>query len=202
MNSIPIPSKTVHRTFPISGLILAVSLSWGSMSIGAAEPPKVGDKAPGFTLKTLDNRPVGLKELTQSGAGILVVLRGWPGYQCPVCDLQVRAFLQSSAELAEAKAQVVFVYPGPAKDLEAHGKEFLESKESKWPDHFQFVLDPDYSLVNAYGLRWNSPNETAYPSTFVVDGSKTIQFVNISHSHGGRTKPEEILAAVAKVVRK
>ncbi len=49
----------------------------------AATTPKVGDAAPNFTLQTLDNKSVELQQFTATQAVVLVVLRGWPGYQCP-----------------------------------------------------------------------------------------------------------------------
>lgn len=160
-----------------------------------SKPLKVGDKAPDFSLKSLDDQTVRLGELTAKGNVVLIVLRGWPGYQCPVCDRQVQDFIASEAGFADAKAQVVFVYPGPADDLKAHAGEFKRWKGKQWPKEFLYVLDPDYAMVNAYGLRWDAPRETAYPSTFVMDKNRKLQFVKISHTHGDRTKATEVLEA-------
>jgi peroxiredoxin len=160
----------------------------------AGTPPKVGDKASDFTLKTLDDQTVRLSELTASSNVVLVVLRGWPGYQCPLCNSQVHDFIGSAPAFAKANARVVFVYPGPADDLKAHAKEFLENKQ--WPKGFDFVTDPAFAMVNAYGLRWDAPHETAYPSTLILDRKGVVQFVQISHSHGDRTKASAILEEV------
>jgi thioredoxin-dependent peroxiredoxin len=157
----------------------------------AAEPPKVGDKAPDFTLKTLDDHTVRLSESTAKRNVVLVLLRGWPGYQCPICDRQVRDFIDSASSFAEAKAQVVFVYPGPANDLKPHAQEFKEWKGKQWPKEFLYVLDPDYTLVNANNLRWDAPHETAYPSTFVLDRKGVVRSAKISHTHGGRATASE-----------
>ena len=169
------------------------------LALTAAEPPKVGDKAPDFTLKTLDDQTVKMSELTAKGNVVLVVLRGWPGYQCPICDTQVHDFIASASGFADAKAQIVFVYPGPASDLKAHAEQFKNWKGKEWPKEFLYVLDPDYTLVNAYNLRWDAPKETAYPSTFVIDGKGMIRFSKVNHSHGDRTKAEEVLAEVKKL---
>jgi peroxiredoxin len=159
-------------------------------------PLKVGDKAPDFTLKTLDDQSVRLSEVAAKGNVVLIVLRGWPGYQCPICDRQVHDFMASAAGFSEAKAQLVFVYPGPANDLKAHAEEFKSLKGKQWQKDFFYVLDPDYTMVNAYGLRWDAPRETAYPSTFVLDKKGMIRFAKISRSHGDRTTATEILQAV------
>jgi peroxiredoxin len=169
------------------------------LALAAAEPPKVGDKAPDFTLKTLDDQTVHLSELTAKGNVVLVVLRGWPGYQCPICDTQVHDFIAAASGFADAKAHLVFIYPGPATDLKAHAEEFKNWKGKVWPKEFLYVLDPDYTFVNSYNLRWDAPKETAYPSTFVLDKKGSVRFVKISHSHGDRTKAAEILDDVKKL---
>src|SRR5271169_1185845 len=65
-----------------------------------------------------------------------------------------------------AGAQVLMVYPGPSGDLKADAAEFLQDKN--WPADFRLVLDPDYSFTKTYGLRWDAPKETPYPSTFII----------------------------------
>ena len=175
--------------------LLACSLP---STLTAAELPKVGDKAPDFSLKTLDDQTVRLSDLMSAGKVVLVVLRGWPGYQCPICERQVEDFIASAAAFDSAKARVVMVYPGPADDLKAHAKEFLAMKGKQWPKDFIYVIDPDYILVNAYGLRWEAPRETAYPSTFVLDAKGIVRFAKVSKSHGDRARASEILAELKR----
>ena len=157
-------------------------------------PPVVGDQARDFTLVSLEGADVTLSKLTQGGPVVLVVLRGYPGYQCPICSLQVAGLQRSKSKLAKASAQVVLVYPGEAAELDQRAKEFLRGKEL--PKGFQMVLDPDYAFTLAYGLRWDAPRETAYPSTFVIDSENVVRFAKVSKSHGGRAKPAEIIAAL------
>jgi peroxiredoxin len=198
MNPIlPFASQTTWRA--ILAATLAFLVCANSPVLSAAEIPKVGDKAPDFTLKTLDDQTVTLSALTAKSNVVLVLLRGWPGYQCPVCDRQVQDFINSKSDFAEAKAQVVFVYPGPAEDLKAHAQEFKDWKNKQWPGEFLYVLDPDYTMVNAYALRWDAPKETAYPSTFVIDNRGVVRFAKVSHSHGDRTKAADVLAEVKKL---
>jgi peroxiredoxin len=168
-------------------------------TVNADEPPKVGDKAPDFTLKTLDDKSISLSELETKGTVVLVVLRGWPGYQCPICDRQVHDFVESASNFAKIKTQLVFVYPGPAEDLKSHALEFKDWKGKQWPKNFLYVLDPEYALVNAYSLRWDAPRETAFPSTFVLDNKGIIRFAKISHSHGSRATAMEVLAELKKL---
>ena len=156
-----------------------------------AAAPKVGDKAPDFALMTLDDQTVRLSDMTATGKVVLIVLRGWPGYQCPICTRQVQDYIASTSDFAIAKARVVMVYPGPAEDLKAHAEDFLKNKQ--WPREFVFLTDPNFTMVNTYGLRWGAPSETAYPSTFLVDPKGIVRFAKISRSHGDRTKATDVV---------
>ncbi len=91
----------------------------------------------------------------------------------------------------------MFVYPGPATDLDKYAKEFVGGKS--FPENFRFLIDPDFKFTEQYHLRWNKPQETAYPSSFVIDNQGIIQFAKISHSHGDRASSSELLDALAKL---
>lgn len=185
--------------FSFRGLLFYVAtLAFATIGLCGAEAPQVGEVAPAFTLKSLDGDYIRLSELTARGPVVLVVLRGWPGYQCPICDRQVNELVTAQAAFAAAKAVVVFVYPGPAADLALHAAEFKTMKGREWPAEFRYGLDPDYTVVSAYGLRWDAPKETAYPSTFIIDGRGVVHFAKISHTHGDRTKASDILAKLNK----
>jgi peroxiredoxin len=184
--------------------LVVVTLSVGSIApsigaderkMGSSDPPTVGDKAPDFTLKDLDGKAISLSDSLKSGPVVIVVLRGYPGYQCPICMKQFAELLSKSKGFAESKATLVFIYPGPATDLDKHAKEFIGGKS--FPDNFRFLIDPDYKFTEQYKLRWNAPAETAYPSTFVVDSKGIVRFAKVSHSHGGRAASTEILEALA-----
>jgi len=165
-------------------------------AVFAAAPPAVGDKAPDFSLPTFDGKSKQFSQLAADRTTVLLVLRGYPGYQCPFCTRQFRDFLQNSAAFAHAGARVVFVYPGPPARLADRATEFLGS--TRLPEHFDLLIDPDYTFTNRYGLRWDANGETAYPATFVLDPTGTIIFEKISRSHGGRTSATEILEVLPK----
>jgi peroxiredoxin len=160
----------------------------------AATAPKVGDKAKDFTLKTLDEKEVQLSRLTKEGPVVVVVLRGWPGYQCPICTKQVADLMSKADDFAAAKARVVLIYPGPADRLGEHAREFAMGKNFK--ADFSFVTDPGFSFTNAYHLRWDAPKETAYPSTFIVGTDGVIKFAKVSTGHGDRSSAAELLKAL------
>lgn len=159
--------------------------------------PKVGDQASGFTTQSLSGEEFSFDPKSTKEATVLVFIRGYPGYQCPICTRQVGQLASKSAEFAKAGARVLFVYPGPAAGLLGKAKAFKGSKGL--PENFQMVLDGDYKIVNAYNLRWDAKNETAYPSTFVVDQTGTIRYAKISKTHGDRADSAEVLAAVKQL---
>jgi len=156
---------------------------------------KIADTAADVEFQPLaGEKKIKLSELTKEGPVVLVVLRGWPGYQCPICSRQLSGLARHADEFAELGATVVFVYPGPADNLAQRAKEFLRDREL--PQHFVYAMDPDYAFTNLYGLRWDAPRETAYPSTFVLDTNRVVTFRTISTSHRGRPPADDVLAAV------
>jgi peroxiredoxin len=172
-------------------LTLAVSTVLGATL--RAETPAVGNKAPDFTLNTPTGTPVQLSKDFHQASTVLIVLRGYPGYQCPFCQKQLHDYIEHAAEFAAKKTKVVLVYPGPPADLDQRAQEAL-AKQANLPSNITLVIDPDYKVTNLYGLRWDAPHETAYPSTFVLDRNGKIVFEKISHTHGDRTSAQDVLA--------
>ena len=174
-------------------LTLASALSL----VAFAQTPATGAKAPDFTLSTPTGTTVELANSTAKSTTVLVVLRGYPGYQCPYCTKQVHDFAEHSADFAAKKVNVLLVYPGPPAELEQHAKEFLAQQQAELPNNVQLVIDPNYKVTNLYGLRWDAPHETAYPSTFILDSHNKILFEKISHSHGDRTSAQDVLTQLS-----
>jgi len=166
-------------------------------------PPEVGQQARDFELppinvdSTEEIENVSLAKTVEKGPVVLVVLRGYPGYQCPLCTRQVGSLIGKADELKELSATVLFIYPGSAKKLNQRAVEFM--KETTLPENFALLLDPDYTFTNAYGLRWDEPKETAYPSTFVIDGKNVVRFAIISKTHGDRSDVKEVLKIVKSI---
>src|SRR5690349_14193561 len=124
-----------------------------------AATPNRGAKAPDFALSTPEGQQVRLSDLTAKGKVVLVVLRGYPGYQCPYCQKQVHDLQLSASRFAQIGAQLLLVYPGPPAELDQKAKEFV-AKQGELPANFHLVIDPDYKFTNQYSLRWDAPNET------------------------------------------
>lgn len=191
------PRLSCSRLFPVLGFACMLSVAIVPMSVAAAdagELPVVGAEASDFELTSVSGELSGevrLGDVVGDSPVVLVVLRGYPGYQCGLCARQAGELVAKAEQFASKNAKVLMVYPGPKDKLEERAKEFLNGQSL--PSPFTMLLDPDYEFTNAYGLRWDAPNETAYPSTLIIDGSGKFSFVRISKSHGGRVRADEIL---------
>ena len=185
------------RTIASATALLAVIVSSGSVSVVAAEenkPPAVGVMAPKLELESYDTGTVKLAEVLRKGPAVVMVLRGNPGYQCPLCTRQVGQFIAAAEDFSAANATVVMVYPGPEEKLDVKANEFLN--DTKLPDGFHLLVDPDYTFTNEWHLRWDVPKETAYPSTFVIDMDGKIRFAKISRTHGDRAPVVDVITAL------
>ena len=181
--------------FGLTCLVSYILLSVVFSTSAQGQTPAVGQMAPDFTLQTTAGQAVNLSTQTGKGTTVLIFLRGYPGYQCPFCQKQAHDFITHAADFAAKKANLLLVYPGPPADLDQHAKEFL-AKQAALPSNVVLVTDPDYKATNLYSLRWDAPNETAYPTTFILDRSRKILFQKISRIHGDRTTASEILESL------
>jgi peroxiredoxin len=173
----------------VSVILALLSILFFGAPVFAATPA-IGAKAPDFALSTPTGKAVRMSKERQGHELVLVVLRGFPGYQCPYCVRQVHDFIEHASEFAAKNTRVLLVYPGPQANLDQHAKEFLE-KQAELPSNIVLVTDLDYAVTNMYGLRWDAPHETAYPSTFILDKKGTIVFEKIGHSHGDRLSAQD-----------
>ena len=173
-----------------SFLAITCALFAGASALG--QTPAVGAKAPDFTLSTPTGKAVTLSAEQSGHDLVLVILRGFPGYQCPYCVKQVHDFADHASDFKAKNTRVLLVYPGPPADLDEHAKKFLE-KQADLPSNIVLVTDPDYKVTNLYALRWDAWHETAYPSTFVLDKKGTVVFEKISHGHGDRLSAQDAL---------
>lgn len=190
----------IRRTFASLAVAAAAcaAAGWGAAFAAdkASQVPAIGEVAPAFELAEAGGGKKSLESATKKGPAVVVVLRGNPGYVCPACTAQYGDFVGKAEGFKKAGAEVLFIYPGPAEKLEEHAKSFVRGKEGNLPEHFHVLLDPDYGFTNAYGLRWEGKNETAYPAVFVVNGDGKVTFAAVSKVHGGRTPAADVLKAL------
>ena len=158
--------------------------------------PKEGEKIENILGVTMNGVEFQLSKHIEKGSVVLVMLRGFPGYQCPVCSTQVAGYIAKAEEFKNQKnTPVVFIYPGKVNNLDKKAKEFTAPLEEKvdLPANLIFVIDNDYKITNQLGLRWEAPDETAYPAAFVIDHKGYVQYAKVSDNHHGRATADEIL---------
>ncbi len=160
--------------------------------------PEVGQRAIDFELPIVNGEGyVSLSDTYKAGPTVLIFLRGYPVYQCPIDSTQVNSLVNRAKVLSQSAHRVVLVYPGAAKGLERHAEQFLASR--KMPEPLVIVRDDDMNVVNQWGVRWDDHGETAYPATFVLDQYGRIAWKKVSRSHAERSSIEEILKELRKL---
>jgi peroxiredoxin Q/BCP len=184
----------------LAGVSVAPASAVPAAAVTQADRPSVGSPAPDFETPRLDGSPLRLSDLTKDGSVALLILRGWIGYQCPVCTRQVGDFLGRAADFQAAGASVVMVYPGDSSYVRERAGEFITGKTL--PARYHYVQDPDRKIVNLYGVRWTAPDQHAYPSTFVIDRQGTTRFAYVGRNAGDRPAIDDVLAAVRRAESK
>ena len=186
----------------ILSLLVVLGISLAAPQIKAAGPKNpiaLGDKTPDFELPIQgQDAYLTLSDLVKDGPVAVIVLRGFPGYQCGVCTRQVGSFVNRAKALAKAvdnkPNRVVLVYPGDEKGLDRHAKQFLGSR--RMPDPLVMVRDPGMEMITEWGLRWDAHRETAYPAAYLIGPGRRVKWAKVSDSHSGRASVEEILKAI------
>jgi peroxiredoxin len=179
------------RSFLLPVLLLSASLS------AAAATPSVGQRAADFTLQALDGSTLSLSQLAAGGRLVVVVLRGYPGYQCPFSQETFQTFVQSAAQFASSGTQVLFVYPGQGGDKSSGSGAAGMVGSQTLPANVHLALDPEYTFTSLYGLRWDATGETAYPSTFLIHADKMVIFSHVGQFHSDFTPVADMLTVIA-----
>lgn len=160
--------------------------------------PEVGERAIDFELPIVGEKSfLTLSDEYKEGPVVVIVLRGYPGYQCPLCNRQVSSLANRARVLSNEAHKVILVYPGESSGLDRRAEQFMGSR--RLPKPLVVVRDDGMKMVNDWGLRWDAINETAYPATFVVDQNGRISWQKVSDSHAGRSTTEEILKELRKL---
>ncbi len=188
-------TRTKRLQTALLTLALAVALGGGKFQAQApASTPAVGQKAPDFSLNAVDGTPVSLAAMLRRGPVVLVVGRGYPGYQCPFCTRQFGEMRARAKDFEARGATVLWVYPGATDETMKRAEEFVGA--AQLPPNIRLLVDPGYAFTVSYGLRWDAPKETAYPATFVIDRDGIVRYALVSREHGGRAPIADVLAAL------
>ena len=165
----------MHRKTPIilavSALILMAMFGCGSNPI-----PQVGDKAPAFTLESIDGKNISLGDFP--GKTVLIV---FTSVNCKECEAQM-PFLIGAYQQANGSLVVLDIYhmiydPRLVRDYVTE-KQFT---------NFPALPDPNNTVANSYGA-------TRYPPTnFIIDATGTIKYKKI-----GRFQSQEEIEEILK----
>ncbi|MHB8691144.1 MAG: peroxiredoxin-like family protein [Solirubrobacteraceae bacterium] len=171
----------------------------------AARAPKVGEKAPNFTLKDQLGREVSLAGELEQGPVVLLFYRGeW----CPYCNAWLRTFGLRAADFSHRGARLVAVSPQtPDNSLTMAEKHGLE---------FPVLSDERGEVIGTYGLKYDVTAHELYkaggadldkfngeggwilpaPAVVVIDREAIVRFVSVNGDYTQRAEPDEALAAL------
>lgn len=102
--------------------------------------PKVGTKAPLFSLLNQDGEEVDLKKIKDK----TIVLYFYPKAMTPGCTTQACGIRDSKKELAKANTIVFGISP----DEPAKLKKYIEKEKL----NFELLSDPDHAIAEKYGV--------------------------------------------------
>ncbi|MGE0706305.1 MAG: peroxiredoxin-like family protein [Vicinamibacterales bacterium] len=169
-----------------------------------------GQLAPAFALKNQRGEVVSLERLLAEGPVVLAFYRGeW----CPYCNLQLRGYQRSIAEIRALGARLVAVSPQtPDHSLSMAEKNDLD---------FDVLSDPGNDVASSFGLVFTMPASTREiyldlgndlaeyngestwelpaPGTFVIARDGTTVFARADGDYRKRTEPAEILEVLARL---
>ncbi len=163
-----------------------------SNTMQMARTPKVGEKAPDFTLPDIDAKPRSLHEFQ----GQKVVLAFFVGAFTSVCTKEMCSFRDSMARLIDLKAHVV----GISVNDPFSNKEFAEKNRLPFP----ILSDYNREVIKEYNLE--SPDfvglkgyTVAKRSIFVLDKQGIIRYVWITDVPSVEPNYGEIEKALEKI---
>jgi peroxiredoxin Q/BCP len=102
--------------------------------------PKIGIKAPLFTLLNQDAEEIDLKKIKDK----TIVLYFYPKARTPGCTVQACGIRNIKKELAKANTVVFGISP----DLPAKLKKFIEKEKL----NFELLSDPEHLIAEKYGV--------------------------------------------------
>jgi peroxiredoxin len=178
----------------------------------AARAPKVGERAPDFTLRDQLGRQVSLAGELEHGPVVLIFYRGeW----CPYCNMMLRTYGLRTGDFTKRGARLVAVSPQtPDNSLTMAEKHRLE---------FPVLSDEGGEVIGTYGLKYavEGPSRELHsaagndvarfngeggwilpaPALFIVDRKGVVRFAAVNGDYTQRVEPDEVLAALDSLVR-
>lgn len=208
-------------TFVLSHSDQVVAADYAALPASAEEttPLKTGDRAPAFTVRTVDDEPFVFDPENLERPTILISFRGgW----CPYCNMHLSELRTVIPELKKNGFDVLFLSNDRPEILYSSlGQETQESIDGL---DYVILSDADISAAMALGTAFKTDkgltdyleqkgrdyegssiaryNALAVPAVYVVDRSGEIVFDFVSPDYKVRLPAEDLLAAANKLVNK
>ncbi len=208
-------------TFVLSHSNRVVAADYAALPASAEEttPLKTGDRAPAFTVRTVDDEPFVFDPENLERPTILISFRGgW----CPYCNMHLSELRTVVPELRKNGFDVLFLSNDRPEMLYSSIKR--ETQESIDGLDYVILSDADISAAMALGTAFRTDkgltdyleqkdrdyagssigkhNALAVPAIYVVDRSGEIVFDFVNPDYKIRLSAEELLAAANKLVDK
>ena len=169
-----------------------------------------GDRAPGFSLESLDGRIIRLSDLLARGPVMLNFFRGgW----CPFCSLELRAYQRLIESIENVGASLVAISP------ETHA--YLRSAAEQNQLSFPVLSDANNRVAESFGLVYVVPEalrsiyegfgldlperngdpsfRLPIPATYLVDPAGIIRRAFVDLDHTCRGEPQAFLEGVREL---
>lgn len=209
------------ETFVLSHSNRVVAADYAALPASAEEttPLITGDRAPAFTVRTVDDEPFVFDPENLERPTILISFRGgW----CPYCNMHLSELRTVVPELRKNGFDVLFLSNDRPELLYSSLKR--ETQESIDGLDYVILSDADLSAAMALGTAYRidkgltdyleqkdrdyagssigKHNALAVPAVYVVDRSGEIVFDFVNPDYKIRLPAEELLAAANKLVDK
>jgi peroxiredoxin len=167
----------VKGKIPIIAGVIAFTLL-ALIGCSTAKVPEVGDKAPDFTLESIDGKSVSLSDFR--GKTVLIV---FTSVNCKECEKQM-PYLIGAYQQANGELIVLEIY-----HMIYDARIIQDYVTKKQFTAFPVLPDPNNKIANSYGA-------TRFPPTnFIVDAAGIIKYKKVG-AFQGQEEIEDILKSL------
>jgi peroxiredoxin len=156
----------------------------------SARAPRVGERAPDFTLSDENGAPIALASLlspapaaASPSKGVLLVFSMYAG--CRACNSEYRGIQQHLADFTALGVRPIVISVDPPDVSRAL------SREAGYT--FTFLSDPSLAVIRRYDV---ANGAEARPAEFLVDAAGIVRWRNLTNSMMVRARPEQMLDAI------
>ena len=156
------------RTFAILAIVTLVTLVTILVSCGGTTPPpipKVGDKAPDFTLQAIDGKSISLSDF--KGKPVMIIFQ--KTMNCPGCIAQKPFVLAAYEQRTNKDMEVITVYRGDNIDKV---KKFVPNLGWDFPA----LADPEDEVGKKFGFSPGAPITVAIDANGIISAEKVGPF--------------------------